>query len=63
MAWITDAFTYPDDQLTKLIEFERTRWNTVLENTAVPPGTRASLWDSKNDHNRHVLEFSCDTAG
>lgn len=62
-AWITYAFTNPDDELTKLIEFEKSRLNMMLSKIAVPPGTRASLWDSRTDHNRHVLELSCDSAG
>jgi hypothetical protein len=63
LAWIAYAFTYPDDQLAKLIQFEKRRLNLALANIAIPPGTRASLWDSKNDHDRHVLELACDNAG
>ena len=62
-AWITYAFTIPDDKLAKLIEFERRRLNSTISNISIPPGTRASLWDSKNSHDRHVLELACDIAG
>jgi hypothetical protein len=62
-AWITYAFTIPDDKLAQLIEFEKHRLNLVTGNNSIPPGTRASLWDSKNSHDRHVLELACDIAG
>jgi len=60
-AWLAYAFTYPDDQLAKLIEFEKARLSSALAIITVPPGTRASLWDSRNDHDRHVLELACDS--
>jgi hypothetical protein len=25
----------------------------------LPRGTRAALWESKRDHDRHVLELAC----
>jgi hypothetical protein len=58
--WIAYAHTYPDSRLANSIEIEKSRLNAVLANIVVPPGTRASLWDSKDDHVRHVLELSCD---
>jgi hypothetical protein len=61
-AWITYAFTTPDDKLAKLIDFEKRRLNSIIANKSIPPGTRASLWDSKSSHGRHVLELTCDIA-
>jgi hypothetical protein len=60
-AWLAYAFTYLDAQLGKLIEFEKARLRSVLANITVPPGIRTSLWDSRNDHDRHVLELACDS--
>jgi len=62
-AWITYAFTTPDDKLATVIEFGRRRLISIIANTSYPPGTRASLWDSKNSYDRHVLELACDIAG
>lgn len=62
-AWITYAFTLPDDELSRLIEFEKHRLNSVVAHISIPPGTRASLWDSKNSYDRHVLELACDNSG
>ena len=61
-AWISYAFTTPDDNLAELIEFEKRRLYSRIANIAIPPGTRASLWDSKNNHDSHVLELACDIA-
>ncbi|HBE83440.1 MAG TPA: hypothetical protein PLN05_03945 [Pyrinomonadaceae bacterium] len=62
-AWITYAFTIPDKKLAEIIEFEKHRLKATIANMAIPPGTRASLWDSKNSYDRHVLELACDIAG
>lgn len=62
-AWISYAFTAPDDQLAQLIEFEKRRLKSRIADMEIPPGTRASLWDSKDNHDRHVLELACDITG
>lgn len=62
-AWITYAFTIPDAELSQLIDFEKRRLNSVAGNTPIPTGARASLWDSKNSHDRHVLELAYDISG
>ena len=59
-AWITYAFTTIDSELSRIIEYEKHRLNSVAKNMQIPPGTRASLWDSKESHDRHVLELACD---
>ncbi len=62
-AWIAYAFTAPDEQLAKLIELEKRRLNAKTASMEIPSGTRASLWDSKDNHDRQVLELACDIAG
>jgi hypothetical protein len=59
-AWVTYAFTYPDEALQSLIENERHRLASILEGNSIPPGSRAVLWDSKDGHDRHILELACD---
>lgn len=58
--WITYAFTPLDQTLARLIEFEKKRLYSVSIVTEIPPGTRATLWDSKDSHDRHVLELAYD---
>lgn len=59
-AWITYAFTPLDKTLTQLIALEKQKLYAISMNDVVPPGTRATLWDSKDDHDRHVLELAYD---
>ena len=59
-AWITYAFTTLDSELSRIIEYEKHRLNSATKSMQIPPGTRASLWDSKKSHDRHVLELACD---
>jgi hypothetical protein len=59
-AVITYAFTYPDDSLTQLITYEKGRLTSLTKDKCFPHGTRATLWDSRKDHNRHFLELACD---
>lgn len=62
-AWITYAFTTPDKKLAEIIDFEKRRLMTAIANMGIRQGTRASLWDSKQSHDRQVLELACDIAG
>ena len=50
----------PDTALAETIERERTRLRGIPGADRVPSGTRASLWESRADHDRHVLELACD---
>lgn len=59
-AWITYASTPLDDTLTQLIALEKQKLYAISMNDVVPPGTRATLWESKDEHDRHVLELAYD---
>jgi hypothetical protein len=59
-AWLVYARHRPDAALAETIEKERTRLKGTLGADRVPAGTRASLWESRADHDRHVLELACD---
>ena len=59
-AWVTYAFTKPDDELKKIVKNEKEKLLSLPRAESVPAGTRATLWDSKNSHERHVLELAYD---
>jgi hypothetical protein len=61
-AIVTYAFTYPDETLTEVIVNEKSKLAKIVQEKGilVSPGSRAALWDSKEGHNRHVLELACD---
>jgi hypothetical protein len=50
----------PDAVLAEIITMERARLKSMPGTDRVPSGTRASLWESRADHDRHVLELACD---
>jgi hypothetical protein len=59
-AWIAYAFTNPDDKLKRLVKNEKEKLLLLPTQEPVPAGTRATLWDSTNSHERHVLELAYD---
>jgi hypothetical protein len=59
-AWVVYARHPPDAVLAEIITMERARLKSIPGADHVPSGTRASLWESRADHDRHVLELACD---
>ena len=58
-AWVVHAHHPPDAALAQLISDERAKLQRTLGATSLPQGTRAMLWDDREDHDRHVLELAC----
>ena len=58
-AWVVYAHHPPDAMLAQLISDERAKLQRTLGATRLPPGTRAMLWEDREDHDRHVLELAC----
>lgn len=59
-AWLVYDHTPIDPTLAKLINGARTNLLSSPGAGKWPPGTRAALWESRKDHDRHVLELACD---
>ena len=49
----------PDAALTQLINDERAKLQGIPGAANWPPGTRATLWEDRGDHDRHILELAC----
>jgi hypothetical protein len=58
-AWVVYAHHPPDAALAQLISDERAKLRRTLGAARLPPGTRATLWEDRADHDRHVLELAC----
>jgi hypothetical protein len=58
-AWAVYAQVPIYGTLAKLIEDERAKITRDPRAVSLPPGTRAALWESREDHDRHVLELAC----
>jgi hypothetical protein len=58
-AWVVYTHHPPDAALAQLISDERAKLQRIPGAASWPPGTRAALWDSRPDHDRHVLELAC----
>jgi hypothetical protein len=56
-AWLVSAHIPIDPAMAKVITDQRTRLTQAL---SLPPGTRRVLWNSREDHDRQVLELACD---
>jgi hypothetical protein len=48
-----------DAALAKLVDDERKKFTRDPRATSLPLNTRAILWESRKDHDRHVLEVAC----
>jgi hypothetical protein len=59
-AWVFYNHCSPDATLRKIIAVEKAKLRRLTERVTVPPGTRAIIWDSRPDHDRHVIELACD---
>jgi hypothetical protein len=59
-AWLVYANNPLDAASAKLVDEERTKLKQIPGAQSVPPGTRAAVWESRQDHDRHVLELACD---
>ena len=60
-AWLVYSYHPIAEGTAKLLDDERMKLRGKLEAEGVtcPPGTRVALWDSRDDHDRHVLELAC----
>jgi hypothetical protein len=58
-AWVVYTHHPMDAALVKLVDDERTKLTCDPRAASLPLGTRAALWESKRDHDRHVLELAC----
>jgi hypothetical protein len=58
-AWIVYAHNSLDAVMAKLINDERAKLKQILGVASWPLNTRAALWESREDHDRHVLELAC----
>lgn len=59
-AWVVYSCNPIDPELALVINAERSRFKVMNGGKKLPEGTRATLWDSREDHDRHVLELACD---
>lgn len=57
-AWVFYAHNPVDDALARIITDERAKLRHLPVPGDVPQGTRVALWDSRPDHDRHVLELA-----
>lgn len=62
-AWVLYARQSPDATLIERIAVERQRVRDMSTTIVTPTGSRAALWDSRTDHERHVLELAIDYTG
>lgn len=58
-AWVVYAHNSVDAVMATLIADKRAQLTRIPGATRWPRGTRAALWDSRTDHDRHVLELAC----
>ncbi len=58
-AWAIYSHHPLDGALAKLVDVERTKLAREAQAASLPQGTRAVLWESREDHDRHVLELAC----
>ena len=59
-AWLIYAHNPIDAEMAKIIAGEHETIRHLPEADGCPSGTRAALWESRSDHDRHVLELACD---
>jgi hypothetical protein len=58
-AWLVYVHHPPDTTLAQLISDERAKLQRIPGAASWPSSTRTTLWESKGDHDRHVLELAC----
>lgn len=59
-AWAFYAHNPIDEATARMIAEERAKIGRIPTRAGGwPPGTRAALWESRTDHNRHALELAC----
>ena len=58
-AWLVYAHNPIDAATAKFLDDERMKLRGNPEAATWPPCTRAAMWDSREDHDRHVLELAC----
>lgn len=58
-AWLVYARNPIDAAMAHLISDERAKLSRIPGATSWPLNTRAALWESRGDHDRHVLELAC----
>ena len=56
-AWLVYARNPIDAAMANVIDGVRTQ---LMRAVSLPPGTRRVVWNSREDHDRQVLEFACD---
>jgi hypothetical protein len=59
-AWVFYAHCSIDATLGRTIAAEQVKLERLPKPVRVIPGTRAIVWDSRPDHDRHVLELACE---
>jgi hypothetical protein len=57
-AWVFYAHSSIDETLKGIIATEHAKLRKLPSPATVLPGTRAVMWDSRPDHDRHVLELA-----
>lgn len=57
-AWVVYAHNPIDATMATLIASERAKLTCIPGAARWPRGTRATLWESREDHNRHALELA-----
>ena len=58
--WVVYAHNPIDAAMATLIAGERAKLERIRGAASWPLGTRVTLWESREDHDRHVLELACD---
>ncbi len=58
-AWLIYTHHPIDSALAKIINDEKEKLKQIPDAEKWNPNTRAALWESKEDHDRHVLELAC----
>jgi len=59
-AWLFHEHNPIGAAMADRIESERTKLQSIPSAGTWPSGTRAVLWESRPDHDRHALELACD---